>query len=172
MKLNKSNVAAMSLSVFGFLALLFCLPARADAQMQVYNDFSPVDYRVIVPCSDEEVIVLLSGTLHTTYGFRHDAGGGYHLISHANWQGVSGVNEQTGEVYNFVTVGTSSFNSSEFLPFTSTTVNRSAAIGTGGGIVFYIRSLYHVTIDEQGEISTQFLHETAECKNEIEPVQE
>ena len=172
MKLIRANLAAVSLCVFSFFALLLCLSERAEAQSRTYSDYSPIDYRVVVPCSDEEIVVLLSGTLHTTFGARQDANGGYHITSHSNWQGVTGVNEETGEVYHLLTGGSGTSNSSDGTPFTSNMVTNGAVVSAGNGIILYLHNIYHVTMNAQGEISAQFLYQTADCKNEIEPTQE
>jgi hypothetical protein len=168
MKLTGTNTTTVSLFAFSFFVFLLCIPVSAGGtQSRTYSDDSPIDYRVVVPCSND-AIVRLSGTLHTTFGSHQDANDGYHVTSHSNWQGVTAINEETGEVYRFISNGNTSFTSSASLPFTSNTVSHGAVVSAGNGIIFYLHNIYHVTMNAQGEISAQFLYQTVDCKNEVE----
>jgi hypothetical protein len=160
----------MSLIVISVFALLFDLSAQAGGS-QIISQQSPIDYRVVVPCTKDAEVVRLSGTLHVTFRAMPDANGGYHVTSHANWQRVTGVNEATGEIYHFIGGGNGSSNSNGELSFTSNMITTGAAVSSGDGIIFYVHNIYHVTMNAQGELSAQFMHQTADCKNETEVTQ-
>ena len=161
MKLTSKYLFAALLAAV-FFAWSPSMPVRADSPLEVSQQF-PIDYRVGMPCR-EGVSVLMSGTLHVTIKFFQDANGGYHTISHGNWQGVSGVNEQTGETYHFVTTGHAVANSSTPLSQTSNFVTTGRTVVQGEGVVLYVHNIYHLTITPEGEIAAQFSHQSADCE--------
>lgn len=166
MKLCRISLLSVCLVVISAFALLFSLPAQAGGP-QIISQQYPIDYRVAVLCTDN-VVVQLNGTLHVTFKSMQDASGGYHVTSHTNWQGVTGVNEETGEIYRFIGGGNGSSNSNSDLAFSSNTVTTGAAVSAGKGIIFYVHNIYHITVNGQGELPAQFMHQTADCKNEVE----
>jgi hypothetical protein len=170
MKLTKTYIIAASLFVTTLFALLSGKSALAD-QEQIINEQFPIDYGVVVPCTDD-VVVRINGTLHVTLRAAPDASGGYHIISHSNWQNVTGVNEQTGEVYRFIAGGNNVSNSTGELPFTSNMVSTGVLVSPGSGVILTAQNVYHVTMNAQGELSALFSHFHYSCGNQTELTEE
>lgn len=164
MKLRRTYILPMLLFVMSSFAILLSITARASGP-QIINYQYPLDYRVNVLCRDN-VTVRLSGTVHVTYKAMPDANEGYHVTSHSNWQGVTGINEETGEIYHFIGGGNNSFNSHGEMAFTSNMVSNGAAVSAGEGIIFFVHNIYHVTMTPEGVLSAQFMNQTADCRNE------
>lgn len=97
-----------------------------------------------------EEIIQLSGTLHVASTSVEDGSGGYHVTSHANWQGVEGVNEATGEKFRVISAGKSTFDTKGGLPFTSTRTVHNNLVGQGFGGVMIMQNTYHITVNAGG----------------------
>jgi len=126
----------------------------------------PIDYKVGNICSnDPNEIIQLNGTLHVNFTSVSDGNGGFHISSHANWQGVEGTNLTTGEMYRFISRGKSSFNAQGPFPWTSTMTTHNNMVGQSTGVILVMQILFKVTVNANGEVTTQFNHQSAECKD-------
>ena len=144
--------------------MLFPSRVHGDNPQPTSEQF-PIDYRVGNVCSDNSnEIIQLDGTLHVNSTQVADANGGLHVTSHANWQGVEGTNLTTGEKYRFITRGKSTFNTNGELPFTSTMTTHNNLVGQSTGVILVMQIIFKVTVNANGEITTQFAHQSAECK--------
>jgi len=144
--------------------LMFPIRARGDNPQTTSEQF-PIDYRVGNICSDNpNEVIQLDGTLHVNSTVVADPNGGLHVTSHANWQGVEGTNLTTGEKYHFISRGKSTFNTNGELPFTSTMTTHNNMVGDGTGVILVMQILFKVTVNANGEVTTQFAHQSAECK--------
>lgn len=152
--------------VAALLVAAVALPARARADQPITtNEQFPIDYRVGNVCSDNpNEIIQLDGTLHVTSTQVSDPQGGLHLTSHANWQGVEGTNLTTGEKYRFITRGKIAFSTNGELPFTSTSTTHNNLVGQGSGAILVMQIVFKITVNANGEITTQLAHQSAECK--------
>lgn len=132
---------------------------------QTTNEQFPIDLKVGNVCSDDpnEIIHIL-GTLHVNSTAVSDGNGGFHVTSHANWQGVEGTNLTTGDMYRFITRGKSSFNTNGELPFTSTMTTHNTMVSQGTGAILVTQILFKITVNANGQVTTQFAHQSAECK--------
>jgi hypothetical protein len=158
-------------SLFPLLAVVAVLstmlfPSRVHGDNpQPTSEQFPIDYRVGNVCSDNlNEIIQLDGTLHVNSTQVADANGGLHVTSHANWQGVEGTNLTTGEKYRFISRGKSTFNTNGELPFTSTMTTHNNMVGQSTGVILVMQIIFKVTVNANGEITTQFAHQSAECK--------
>jgi hypothetical protein len=145
--------------------LALAQPAGAlDAQST--NEQFPIDLRVGNVCSnDPNEIIQISGTLHVNSTTVSDGNGGFHVTSHANWQGVEGTNLTNGDMYRFISRGKSSFNTHGDLPFTSTMTTHNNMVSQGTGAILVMQILFKITVNANGQITTLFNHQLAECKN-------
>jgi hypothetical protein len=146
-------------------ALAFPSPARGDAP-QTFNEQFPIDYKVMNVCSpDSDEVIQLSGTLHVHSTSVSDGNGGFHVTSHSNWQGVEGTGLTSGEKYRFISRGKSTFNTSGPLPFTSTSTTHNNMVGQATGVIMIVQNQFHITVNASGEVTSQFSHQSAECKD-------
>ena len=144
--------------------LTFARPANAVNPVSTSEQF-PVDFKVGNVCSsDPNEIIQLNGTLHVNSTAVADGQGGFHLTSHANWQGVEGTSLTTGDMYRFISRGKSSFNTNGELPFTSTMTTHNNMVSQGTGAILVMQILFKITVNANGEVTTQFAHQSAECK--------
>ena len=164
MKIYKSLYPLFAVALVFIILLAFPKPAvGVDAQST--SEQFPIDYKVGNVCSnDPNEIIQLSGTLHVNSTTVSDGHGGFHVTSHANWQGVEGTNLTTGEKYHFITRGKSSFNTNGELPFTSTMTTHNNLVGEGSGVILVMQIIFKITVNANGEITTLFNHQSAECK--------
>jgi len=164
MKTQKSVLSVLAVVSILIATVMFPLPVNADNPQTTSEQF-PIDYRVANVCGDINEIIQLDGTLHVNSTVVSDPHGGLHVTSHANWQGVEGTNLTTGEKYHFITRGASTFNTNGELPFTSTMTTHNNLVGDSSGLILITQIEFKVTVNANGEVTTQFAHQSAECKD-------
>lgn len=138
-----------ALIILGLLAL--ALPATSTAATTTSR--APLAFDVLA-CNGD--MVHLSGMLLATSSFTATPSGGFMLAFHAQPQGVSGVDLQTGEMFrgtgltrDFVVVAPS-------FGFVATTVNLFHIQATAGGQSFDVSEVVHITATPDGSISVFF----------------
>jgi hypothetical protein len=129
--------------------------AGADTTVQTIPVVTPVD-----ACGET---IALSGNLlfvETIQGF---TAGGFVVGYHFNAQGVSGIST-TGIAYRGVG---SDESTSVVVPsggFVTTSVTRwFHLVGTAGAPTYYLKGIFHLTINANGEVTVSFDKFTAEC---------
>jgi hypothetical protein len=163
MKIYKSLFPMIAVVAAVIATLVF--PGRVYGDNpQTFNEQFPIDYRVANVCGDINEAIQLDGTLHVNSTSVADPKGGFHGTSHANWQGVEGTNLVTGEKYHFISRGASTFSTNGDLPFTSTMTTHNNLVGDSSGLILIMQIQFKITVNANGEVTTQFLHQSAECK--------
>lgn len=162
MKIYKSLLPLFALALMALLAF----PNVAIAvDPQISNEQFPIDFKVVNICSGNfDEVIQLDGTLHVNSTAVASGNGGFHGTSHANWQGVEGTNLTTGEKYRFITRGMSAFNTNGEFPFTSTMTTHNNLVGQSTGAILVMQIIFKITVNANGEVTTQFAHQSAECK--------
>ena len=124
--------------------------ARAEV---TENVTVPVDIGVYIPCADGGAgeVVTLSGDLHTLLRYTETAGGGIHVASHFQPQGISGVGNTTGDKYQGTGVTQDEFNAT--VGVEETFVNNFRIIGQGPGNNYLVHSVFHITFNANGSIT-------------------
>jgi hypothetical protein len=157
-------------SVFPLIAVALVLTATLAFPGRVYgdnpqsfNEQFPINYRVANVCGDINEPIQLDGTLHVNSTSVSDPQGGFHGTSHANWQGVEGTNLVTGEKYRFISRGASTFSTNGEAPFTSIMTTHNNMVGDSG-VILVMQIQFKITVNANGEVTTQFAHQSAECK--------
>ncbi len=164
MKIYKSLFPLFAVTCLLMATVAFPKPAGA-VRAQTSNEQFPIDSKVGNVCSnDPNEIIQLSGTLHVNSTTVSDGNGGFHVTSHANWQGVEGTSLTTGDMYRFITRGKSSFNTNGELPFTSTMTTHNNVVSQGTGAILVMQIIFKITVNANGQVTTQFAHQSAECK--------
>jgi len=164
MKTQKTVLSLMAVVSVLIAAVICASPVDADTPQPTSEQF-PIDFRVANVCGDINEIIQLEGTLHVNSNSVADPQGGFHITSHANWQGVEGTNLTTGEKYHFITRGASTFSTNGELPFTSTMTTHNNLVGQDSGLILITQNEFKITVNANGEISTLFAHQSAECKD-------
>ncbi len=128
----------------------------------VFNDAVPFAQINAVPCAGE--LVLLSGNLHVLITLTIDANGGVHTKAHFQPQGASGTGLTTGDTYRAVGVTQQTLNiNSGGLPLTFTAVNNFRLIGPGTDNNLQVHQVTHVTINENGVVSSLVIQNNVTC---------
>ena len=149
------------------VACALVIPAAAasgKATVTTTNDRFPIDITVFIPCANAGVgeDVDLSGNLHVLFHTTDDAQGGFHVKSHAQPQGVSGVGQITGDKYQGTGVTQDQFNAQVGEEFTF--VNNFRIIGQGPGNNFLVHQVIHVTVNANGEVTAEVDLFSEDCK--------
>ncbi len=129
------------------------------------NVIFPLDMMVYVPCAlgGAGEMVHRTGDLHSLFHVTEDESGGFHMVSHSQPQGVSGIGLTSGDKYQGtgVTRSTSNFN---VFPYNDTFINNFRIIGQGPGNNYTIHHNTHITINANGELTAYVDNFKAECK--------
>jgi hypothetical protein len=135
--------------------------ASAQATALTVNLQMPIAIVVFVPCAAGGAgeFVSLSGTLHELIHVTIDANGAFHLKFLDQPQGVRGIGQTSGAVYRG-TGGTQSLSNTN--PFTF--VNNFRVIGPGPNNNFLVHEIFHITVNANGELTTNPVNFSAECR--------
>jgi len=146
------------------LTLALVLPAQA-AMIDNQKLQLPIGWSVWIPCANGGAgeIVEVTGYLHQTYSITNDGAGGYHVVAHAQLQG-SGIGNITGDKYQVMSVGKHNQNTKPPYPYEETNVYSFSIIGKGPGANYLVHGLWHMTINANGNITSQFGNWTSQCK--------
>jgi hypothetical protein len=145
--------------------LVISVPAFGGASTQTQSVTIPLVLSVFIPCANQGSgeIVDFSGSLHVVTSSTVN-GNNIHLNQLFNPQGVKGVGETTGDVWNATgetrqdtTASVSSF------PFTITYVNNFKLIDGRGGS-YLVHEDFHVTVNADGTTTAFHDNLTFTCK--------
>jgi hypothetical protein len=149
------------------VVVLFALTVGSAYAETITNEQIPLDFGVWVFCANggNGEFVRLTGELHVLNLVTFDQDGGLHIESHYQPMGVTGYGEVTGDKYQATGVTRENLNIRPAgYPYGYTYVNNFRIIGQGTGNNFLIHENSHVTINADGEVTTQADNFRAECK--------
>jgi len=143
------------------ITLAGVLPAKAEVTS---NESIPIDLLVFIPCANGGAgdLVELTGELHVLLAFTADGAGGFHVKSHFQPQGVSGVSLTTGLHYNATGVTQETFNVKAGLE--DTFVNNFNIIGQGPNNNLLVHENFHITINANGTVTASVDNFSVDCK--------
>jgi hypothetical protein len=155
----------LSVAVVGMTLALAAGMALAQATTDTFNGRSPFTSEFINPCTGE--LVLFEGTSHFVFHRTEDAGGGFHFKGHNNNQ-AKGVSD-SGAKYVFHDVGNFQENFRVFSESADnfTSMGTEQVIRQGSETAeddFQLKLLFHVTINANGEITSEVEQIESECK--------
>lgn len=159
--------AALLMAVaVGVPALVGNGPAQAKATVVTTQEKVPLDMSVFVSCARDGAgeNVQLSGTLHIVSRAVDDGSGGFHVSSHSNPQGVSGVGLISGDKYQGTGVTRNNVNFKPPFPSESTYVNNFRIIGQGPGNNYLVHETIHMTVNANGEVTADVVNTSVDCK--------
>ena len=149
-------------------AILFTfVPGALFAQALVIttSEFIPFDQLAFVPCANGGAgeLVLIEGTLHVLTHVTIN-GNEANIKEQFQPQGATGVGLTSGDTYQ--AVGGTKFH--DTIPLTGgaqtfTLVNNFRLIGPGPGNNFQVHQNVHVTVNANGEVTTEIDNSSAEC---------
>ena len=147
----KSSVIYLTLA-----ATLFTISAQQSHAAVQTNIKVPVDIGVFIPCAADGAgeLVFLTGNLHVLLRFTVDQGGGIHVASHFQPQGISGDGQTTGIKYQGTGVTQDEFNAK--IGVEETFINNFRIVGQGPGNNFLLHENFHITFNAHG-VPTAFV---------------
>lgn len=142
-------------------------PSLARATSITENVQIPLDLTVFIPCAlgGAGESVTLSGDLHVLLHLTENSTGGFHVKTHFQPQGVSGVGLTSGGIYRATGVTQDQLKvGANDLPVVFTYVNNFRIIGPGPGNNFLVHETFHVTINANGETAVEVDIFKGDCK--------
>jgi hypothetical protein len=138
--------------------------ARAEATTETTNLQIPITLVAFVPCANGGAgeLVELTGTLHVLLHTTADGRGGFHVKSHFQPQGVSGVGLTTGDKYQGTGVTQDEFHVTAGI--TETFVNNFRIIGQGPDNNYLVHENFHITITPNGDVTALHDNLSIECQ--------
>ena len=114
------------------------------------NQSVPLQLTVLIPCVPEDVSV--SGSLHIVNHTTVNPDGSFHVVSHFNPQGVSGIGNSTGQTYR----GTGATHTVVNLHagVQETHVNNFRFLGQGRASNYTVHENVHITVNADGRVTT------------------
>lgn len=129
------------------------------------NEKIPIDLLFFVPCANggagEEV--QLSGSLHVLTSITIN-GNNLRGKMHFQPQGIKGVGTVTADKYPGTGVTQDEFKGSFVKGYEETAIDNFRIIGQGKGNNFLVHTVFHITVNANGQISVVLVHAKTECK--------
>lgn len=123
----------------------------------------PTVIGVFVDCANGGAgeLVILEGDLHVLTHVTENKNG-FHVKTHFQPQGISGTGDVTGDKYQATGVTQDQFNLGPGETYTA--INNFRIIGQGPGNNFLVHSVFHYTVNANGELTVVVDKFSAECK--------
>jgi hypothetical protein len=147
-------------------ALLFTVGAGREAFAQATttttNETVPFTSTLFNPCNGDTVT--FSGNMHVTNTMTTDADGGTHLRTHINYQDVTGTGVPSGITYKVRTVTNEVSNDNDGPQYEATVISTVKLIAHGPALDFYLRTVMHVTVNANGQTTSNVQETSIECR--------
>jgi hypothetical protein len=152
------------------IVLLGALSTSSARAAVVENRTIPIEETIwgtlVNPCNGNTIT--LTGNIHELIAETFDHSGGAHFKYHLQTEGVSGIDNVTSDVYKVIMVGSMQENyigAGDF-PYTSTSIANMHFIGRGSAPDFDTQLRVHLTVNANGETTSEFSIANETCSNE------
>lgn len=166
-KRNRAGQLAWRLVCIVLLLGLFMAGSAAPVQAgpSVFdNTIVPVSIEMFNQCAGEfGEYIDFTGSMHVLFFEIFSESGNAVYKSQVNMQGVTGVGEETGIVYQAVGMG-QGISTVKDVNDVYTSVNNQRFIGRGRGSNFQLHISYHITTNANGEVTADPLNYSIECR--------
>ena len=156
-------IPALNLEVDGNITVT----APGDGSFTSVDGIDATGFTVWVACANDGLgeEVSFSGSIQFLFHFNDDRGGGFHVTSEANPQGLSGTGSVTGDLYQG-TGGTGGHVNGTIsgFPYTDSFVNNFRIIGQGTGNDLIIHTNGQFTVNALGEVTVSQVNFSSECR--------
>lgn len=136
--------------------------AFGQATTTTTNEDIPFNSSLTNTCNGD--MVTFSGTLHVVNTYTVDASGGTHLKTHTNYQDVTGTGTPSGLTYNVRTVSNEVVNDNDGPQSEATVISTVKLISQGPALNFFLRVVMHVTVNANGETTSEVQEVSIECR--------
>lgn len=137
-------------------------PAFGQATTTTTNETIPFTSTVLNPCNGDQVT--FQGNMHVTNTLTTDSGGGTHLKTHVNYQNVSGTGAPSGLSYTVRTTTNESINDNDGPQSEMTIISTVRLISQGSTLNYFMRLVFHVTVNANGETTSTVTESNMECR--------
>jgi len=148
--------------LLGALSILGLLVSRPAQGAVVTNVVVPFAGTFVNPCNGENV--LFTGDLHMLFAVTLDQNGGFHFNLHDNGQGISGTGAGTGLKYQIPMADHTGLFEGGPLPAVVTITETFEMISQGSTQNFYLKSLFHITINANGILTVDNFSVDTACR--------
>ena len=151
--------------IYLIAAILTLVTPRIDNGEVIQRINIPINTDVVLPCAagGQDEIVALSGEVHMVFSVTSDSGGGLHIDTHSNNEGVWGTGLTTGDKYH-ATGGNRFSSNTNGAASEVTFVNNFQLIGQGQNNNLVIHETVHMTINANGDVTANIFNVDAECR--------
>ena len=159
---TSSRFRAAMIACVSLVAAAVCATAYAQSTTVTTNETVPFSGSLANPCNGDTVT--FQGNIHVTNHMTTDAGGGTHLKTHLNFQGVTGTGAPSGLTYNVRTTTNQSVNDSDGPQSEATVISTVKLISQGPPQNYFLRNVFHVTVNANGTTTSTVDETSAECR--------
>ena len=137
-------------------------PAFGQATTTTTNETIPFTSTLPNPCNGD--LVTFQGDMHVTNTVTTDAGGGFHLKTHVNYQNVTGAGVPTGNTYNVRTTSNETLNDNDPGQVETTVIQTVKLITQGPALNYFLQLVYHITVNANGETTSEVSESRIQCR--------
>lgn len=137
-------------------------PAYGQATTTTTNENIPFTSTLFNPCNGDQVT--FQGTMHVTNTMTTDSSGGTHLKTHVNYQDVSGTGAPSGLNYRVGTTTNETTNDNDGPQTETTIISTVKLISQGSALNYFLRLVFHVTVNANGETTSTVTESQLECR--------
>lgn len=139
-----------------------CTPAFGQATTITTSETIPFTSSLPNPCNGD--VVTFQGDLHVTNHVTTDSSGGTHLRTHVNYQNVSGTGAPSQLNYRVGTVSNETVNDNDAGQSEVTVIQTVKLIAQGPAFDFFLRMVFHITVNANGETTSTVEETRIECR--------
>jgi hypothetical protein len=147
---------------------IFCAaagsPAFGQATTTTTNEEIPFTGSLPNPCNGD--VVTFQGTMHVVNTVTTDAGGGFHLKTHVNYQDVSGTGSPSGANYNVRTTSNETLNDNDGPQSELTVIQTIKLISQGSALNSFLHVVFHITVNANGQTTSTVSETRIECRGQ------
>lgn len=137
-------------------------PAFGQAATTTTNETIPFTSTLPNPCNGD--VVTFQGDMHVTNHVTLDSSGGTHLRTHVNYQGVTGTGSPSTLNYRVGTVSNETVNDNDAGQSEVTVIQNVKLIAQGPALDFFLRIVFHITINANGQTTSTVDEARVECR--------
>lgn len=137
-------------------------PAFGQATTTTTNETIPFTNTVLNPCTLDQVT--FQGNIHMSSTLTTNSSGGTHVKTHINFQNVSGTGTPSGLNYNFRTTTNQVDNDNDGPQSEMTVISTARIISQGSQLNYFLRLVFHVTINANGQTTSTVTESKMECR--------
>jgi hypothetical protein len=153
--------ALLSISLF-VAAAAAGTPAFGQATTTTTNETIPFTSTLLNPCNGDQVT--FQGNMHIANHYTIDSSGGTHLKTHVNYQNVSGTGFPSGSNYRVGTTTNEMVNDNDGPQTETTIVSTVKLITQGPALNYFLRLVFHVTVNANGQTTSTVDEAKIECR--------